>query len=384
MVDEQPDPERFAETVGRVVDQARAAAGPHGRVVAFGEMVALLYTEGNVAAAIRLEQLWNELGATCDFQLHCAYPMHLFTREADGSSMEAICAEHSRVAPTETYTALTSDARRSAIALLQQKAQVLEWEVAQRKRAEEELAQRNRELADAVAARDAFLSIAAHELKTPLTGVRLSAQLVQRLLKSDGAGVSHISPALDRLDAQTAKLGRLIEQLLDISRLQQGQLVLEPAEADVCAVVQTVVDTARAAAPEREIRLETPEVLIATIDPLRLEQVVTNLVDNAVKYSPDGGVVNVELTQQDADTIQLTVRDHGIGIDPSFRERIFEPFYRVPRANHPSGMGLGLHITRQIVELHGGRVETEFPEDAGTRFVVTLPIHRATTAAPAA
>jgi signal transduction histidine kinase len=104
-----------------------------------------------------------------------------------------------------------------------------------------------------------------------------------------------------------------------------------------------------------------------------LEQVVTNLIDNAVKYSPDGGSVDVEVTITDAETFSLTVRDHGIGVPPEHRPYIFDRFYRAHANQYYGGMGLGLYITSQIVHLHGGRIEAEFPADGGTRFVVRLP-----------
>ena len=99
-----------------------------------------------------------------------------------------------------------------------------------------------------------------------------------------------------------------------------------------------------------------------------------NLVDNAVKYSPDGGPIRVELGTPAPETIRLTVTDQGLGIPPEHRARLFERFYQAHQTDHYSGMGLGLHISRQIAELHGGRLWAEFPPDGGNRFVLTLPI----------
>jgi signal transduction histidine kinase len=111
------------------------------------------------------------------------------------------------------------------------------------------------------------------------------------------------------------------------------------------------------------------------VDPLRLEQVLTNLVNNAIKYSPDGGTIAIAVTQH-ADTAQVTVRDHGLGIPPEHREHIFDRFYQAHSRSHRSGMGLGLYISRQIVDLHGGSIIADFPADGGTRFVVTLPTRK--------
>src|SRR5207249_10538132 len=110
----------------------------------------------------------------------------------------------------------------------------------------------------------------------------------------------------------------------------------------------------------------------AYVDPLRIDQAITNLVDNAIKYSPDGGEIRVDLAQPTKDTIEIAVTDRGIGIAPEHRSRIFERFYRAHGAYHLAGIGLGLYITRQIVELHGGQVHAEFPDEGGTRFVIQL------------
>ena len=109
-------------------------------------------------------------------------------------------------------------------------------------------------------------------------------------------------------------------------------------------------------------------------DPLRLEQVLANLLDNAAKFSPPGTAIEVHAWQPDAATAHLEVRDHGLGIAPEHRGRIFGRFFQAHAAEYRSGLGLGLHIARQLAELHGGSIAAEFPEDGGTRFVVSLPI----------
>jgi signal transduction histidine kinase len=378
LVDGHPDTTRFDDAIGRVLARAREAVGVDGQIVAFGEMVALLYAAGNPHAAVELEQLWNDLARRHTFSLHCAYPLRTFARAADGSWIEDICAAHSHVMPAESFTILTSDAEQAAeIARLQQKAEALAFEVVERKCAEDALAERNRQLAEAVAVRDTFLTVAAHELKTPLTGIRLGAELVQRILTVEPLDRERVHSILGRLDAQTAKLARMVEQLLDVSRLQQGRLALDRTEVDVSEVVTSAVESVRTTAPSREIHLSALARLVATVDAMRLEQAVANLVDNAVKYSPDGGPVDVELTQVDDGAIRLAVRDRGVGIPPECRERVFEPFYRVPSHDLPDGMGLGLHITRQIIDLHGGRLSVETPDDGGTRFVMEVPLHGA-------
>ena len=107
---------------------------------------------------------------------------------------------------------------------------------------------------------------------------------------------------------------------------------------------------------------------------LHIEQVLTNLVDNADKYSPAGGEVTLNITQPVADLVQIEVRNHGLGIPPEHRPKIFDRFYQAHTEHHLAGLGMGLYISRHIVELHGGSIEAEFPSDGGTRVVVTLPV----------
>jgi two-component system phosphate regulon sensor histidine kinase PhoR len=118
----------------------------------------------------------------------------------------------------------------------------------------------------------------------------------------------------------------------------------------------------------------------ADIDPLRIEQVLANLLDNAIRYSPDGGDVIVEVSAPDPDHVRIAVRDHGPGIPEASRERIFDRFYQVQAATARSGMGLGLYISRQFVELHGGQIAATAPPDGGTRMIVTLPTRDPTAA----
>jgi signal transduction histidine kinase len=117
-----------------------------------------------------------------------------------------------------------------------------------------------------------------------------------------------------------------------------------------------------------------PESCPARVDPMRFEQVVTNLVDNAVKYSPEGGSIEITLSTPDSSTIQLAVRDWGLGIPVERRDNLFDRFYQAHGEGHFGGLGLGLYVSRQIVELHGGSIEADFPANGGSRFIVTLPV----------
>jgi signal transduction histidine kinase/predicted hydrocarbon binding protein len=235
-------------------------------------------------------------------------------------------------------------------------------EIAERKRAEE--------------VRDEFLSVAAHELKTPMTSLRGFAQVLLRQLERDEVPEPlRLQQALKALDEQSEKLSRLVAQLLDVSRLQAGRLVLERKVTDVVGLVESVVATAQGRTVRHQLALNAPSCALALVDPLRLEQLVTNLVDNAIKYSPEGGPVEVAVAKAAGD-VRITVTDHGIGIPTEHRELIFDRFHQAHPEHRLGGMGLGLYISREIAELHGGRIEAAFPSAGGTRMAVTLPVGR--------
>ncbi len=226
----------------------------------------------------------------------------------------------------------------------------------------------------AIRARDEFLSVAAHELKTPITSLRGFAQVTIRQIQKEGSlDPIRIQRALQVIDHQSDKLTRLVVQLLDVSRIQAGRLVLYREQAELSNLVAGVVASAQAATSKHNLVLHTPASAWAMVDPIRLEQVVTNLVDNAIKYSPEGGDIEVDLRIAEVEGVRLSVRDHGIGIPPQYRSRVFDRFYQVDDGSCAGGMGLGLYISRHIVELHGGKIEVDGPSDGGTRFVVKLP-----------
>jgi len=159
--------------------------------------------------------------------------------------------------------------------------------------------------------------------------------------------------------------------LLDISRLEAGRLSLECKATNMAALVRDLVVQTQTSTRSHTITLNAPATVEAIIDPLRIEQVLSNLLDNAIKYSPEGGPIEVDLAV--TDQIQLCVTDHGIGIPPEHRAHIFDRFYQANRSSSIAGMGLGLYISHQIVELHGGTLEAEFPDAGGTRIIMTLP-----------
>lgn len=227
---------------------------------------------------------------------------------------------------------------------------------------------------EAVKARDIFLSVASHELRTPLTSLLGYSQILQKSIQRDGmVDPKRLEQVMGILSQQSDKLAHLINQLLDVSRIQTGRLVLDKATVDLAQLVRGVATNMLPRTKEHGICISAPEKLELIADTLRLEQVLTNLLDNAMKFSPDGGLIELVVSEPDSTLVQMAVTDHGVGVPPEHREGIFDQFYQAHRHGEFGGMGLGLFISRQIVELHGGTITAEFPEDGGTRFVVALP-----------
>ena len=220
--------------------------------------------------------------------------------------------------------------------------------------------------------RDEFLGVAAHELRTPITSLQLSVQfLLRQIERGFSPGSVELSRALMTVGDQSTKLTRLVSQLLDNVRLDADRLQIERQSVDVAALVTSVVDEVRRITGRADIHLVVAPVA-ADVDPLRLEQVVRNLLDNAVKFSPQGGDIDVRVGASGPGHVAITVRDHGVGVPPERRPGLFQRYQHMEGS--PGGLGLGLYVSRQIVERHGGQIDAEFPDDGGTRIVVTLPI----------
>lgn len=236
-------------------------------------------------------------------------------------------------------------------------------------------AQNEAELAEAmVRARDEFLSVAAHELKTPMTSLRIATQmLLRRLDRGRAMDPRTIEQTLRTIDLQTEKLSRLVLQLLETVRLQSGRMELNRAHSNLTDLIRSTVEQVQAQSSRHELVFSAPSTIWARVDPLRIEQVVHNLLENAVKFSPDGGRIDIELAQPTSQVVLFAVRDRGLGVSPEHRPHLFERFYQAHHSDHRSGMGLGLFISREIVETHGGRIQAEFPADGGTRVAVELP-----------
>ena len=237
--------------------------------------------------------------------------------------------------------------------------------------------QRARAMAEeAVRVRDQFLSTVSHDLKSPLTTIKGRVQLLrQRLSATPTPEGERLAADLSRIDQTAARMTRLIDELLDVARLQAGQpLALDPHPVDLAALVRRMVTEYQDVSRRHRIRVETPApAVLGVFDPSRLERVLDNLLSNSIKYSPTGGDITVRL-REEGDTAILEVRDRGLGIPAADLPHIFERFRRAGNVGRASGTGLGLTGTRQIVEKHGGTIAVDSEEGAGTTVTVRLPL----------
>ena len=253
---------------------------------------------------------------------------------------------------------------------------VLAEEIARRAALAVDNARLYAEAQEAIRARDEFLSVAAHELRTPVTVIKGTADFLLRSRTRGRLDEARLDRFLRAFRESGDRLTELTEELLDVSRLQTGQFTLRLQPTDPGAFVQQVIDRYRDHFSTRHaLKVDLTASRAVLMDPDRLEQVLANLLTNAVKYSPDGGRIDVSLRPEDGGTI-ISVADQGIGLPPGATERIFEPFGRAPNAAERQipGMGLGLHIARGIVERHGGRIWAESPgEGKGTTVNLWLP-----------
>lgn len=479
------DPVRFNKVIGEIIRQATRGSR---NVRVFGELVALLWADGNRAAAIQLEELWNDLSRRHSFSLFCAYPMQGFDGEEYGMEFAEICKQHARVIPGESYSTLSDpDERLLAITLLQQKSNSLDVEIAERKRVEAALQEseaRFRFVAESMPQKiftarpngdvdyfnpqwteftglpfeeiqdwgwtqfihpddveenvrcwqhsidtgepflfehrfraangtyrwhvsraipvrnaqgnitmwigsntdideqkrqeelkDEFISMASHELKTPVTSLVGFTHILQnRLKKRDDAESLRFVASIHK---QLNRLNKLINDLLDISRVQLGKLDYQEELFDLNALVLEIVENLQAGISTHQLLFVGGTEAQIYGDKDRIGQVLTNLISNAIKYSPAADRVSVRLTK-DAHTVVVSVQDFGIGIARAYQKRIFERFYQVtdPEEKTYPGLGIGLYISSEIIKRHSGRIWVESQKGAGATFSFSLPVAR--------
>lgn len=356
---------------GRHVDSARqsffAEACQFIQPVAYhhGHPVAKVLATGKPEFVPSIDDAWMQQAAVS--------PKHLrFMREIDLQSLMTVPL----IARERTLGALTlgftsASRRRYTHADLN-----LAEDLAHRAAIAIDNARLYREEQELVRSREEFLSIASHELKTPLTILKASAQILSRQVLQSDLDRSRITSCAHRLQVQVDRLETLVADLLDASRLQQGHLELRPEPYDLREIAGEILARFQDA-PERtehhRLTLHAPAPVIGLIDPARLDQVLTNLLSNALKYSPAGGEIRLAI-HQCGDQAIIAVSDQGIGITAAEQARLFQPFSRGDAVRGVSGTGLGLYISRQIVERHGGTITVESQPGIGSTFTFRLPL----------
>ncbi|HEY7419209.1 MAG TPA: HAMP domain-containing sensor histidine kinase, partial [Ktedonobacteraceae bacterium] len=239
-------------------------------------------------------------------------------------------------------------------------------------------------LKEAERLKDEFIGIAAHELRTPLAVLKGYAQMLL-IQPKRGKGqklVDWQEEALQNIDQATQRLTELTEDLLDVTRLQAGRLALHLAPTDLVALAERVIKRLRLISNHHTLNLHANvEHLVVDIDPQRVEQVLSNLLNNAVKYSPEGGNVDIFIqAEDDGDKVLVRVCDQGIGIPVSQQAQIFSRFMRADNAREQGigGTGLGLYLCRELVERQCGHIWFDSVEGQGSTFYVSLPLHQDT------
>jgi signal transduction histidine kinase len=257
--------------------------------------------------------------------------------------------------------------------------EVLNAELARSNQERQELLERERaaraEAEMAVQLREQFIAIASHELKTPLTALMGFGQLFQTRVQRSGTLSERDSQSLDRILEQANRLHRMINALLDVSRIEQGRLGLERELLDLCALARHAAAEIQTMSSQQHIDLQIPDApLWLTGDSLRLEQVLYNLLGNAMKYSPHGGTITLSIAEQD-NTVVIAIHDQGMGIPADDLPHLFERFYRASNVSvdNISGVGIGLYVVKEIVSLHGGTVTIQSEEGQGSTFTIRLP-----------
>jgi two-component system, OmpR family, sensor histidine kinase KdpD len=199
------------------------------------------------------------------------------------------------------------------------------------------------------------------------------SQLLSLQLGADAASARHSARVIEE---RTRHLARLVEQILDVSRLDAARMQLNRQDTELVGMLRSVVagfDTRPDTAPVFRLHFEQDRVQ-AAVDRVRLAQVVTNLIENAVRYSPQGSPIDISMRHEQDEAVTVSVRDRGLGIPEEHRAHIFDRFHQAHVLDYRSGMGLGLHISREIVALHGGHIRVAFPSDGGSEFSVWLPL----------
>ena len=396
-----PDEARFRSHMEPALEAARRRRRSN-TVRAYGEMVNLLWCDGNGRGALALEALWNQLAETQRFSLLCAYCMARFDDAADSKMLSALCAEHTDVVPTERYVERDDMARLVEITMLQQRAHALASEIKRREVLEATLrsaleererlldaersaraeAEDARLLAEhANRAKSDFLAVMSHELRTPLNAIGGYAELMELGLQGEiSEGQRN---ALERIQRSQRHLLGLINQVLNYTRLEAGtvQFVLTDLSLDpILRAADTLVFPQMQAKGLRYTCKGCDPGIVVRADGEKLQQILLNLLTNATKFTDPTGEISVDAEIVD-EFARLRVCDTGIGIPADKLGAIFDPFVQVDShfTRTREGVGLGLAISRDLARKMGGELSVESTVGLGSTFTLALPLARETT-----
>jgi signal transduction histidine kinase len=372
MIGGAPEPVRFERVIGALISKA-AGRGRSVRIV--GEMVAILWAEGNVTGAIELEDLWNDLADKHPFSLFCAYPMNGFNRADSTAPFEHLCRVHARVLPSEAFSRIDSeDDRLRAIALNQQKAKVGEYETEALRLKQAELEDAMTQLHELDRLRSEFVAMVVHDIRSPTAVIGGFLEVLRD--NWDSLSEDQVKDLLSRGIQNTKQISRLADDVLTVARLESGEFTYDIKPFDLTEVVYRAVGAFRTSVTDHDFEVDVPTSLPAALgDHGRQLQVLTNLLSNAAKFSPVGSKVTITAAQRGSEIV-VAVRDQGDGIAEEDIPKLFQRFSRVQasRGRRAKGTGLGLYICRSLVEGQGGRINVHSALGRGTTFTYSVPV----------